>query len=164
MIDNLGTKTLAPRIHFTESVITCFKNSIISYSCLQQANGSQRNLEENQLNTEQEVHGENVSRYDENESNNNGSANTHLIHLHIQSQLLPLLLDDCLSINWKQMIGYNEVEATLLSIVSENNKKKEELSSVLCTERNTVSPASLQKQTFCPTFKRYNTNKCTADK
>jgi hypothetical protein len=134
-----GTKGVAaPRIHFIERIATEFKKATIRNDRLQDPSGDDARSP--------------ISP----DTNTTGDGPSDLILAGIQSQLLPLLLFTTDSLVMKQNIDATAVENILQLIVKEANaRREEELSSILKTNRNPVSPASENKISFCPMMKQY---------
>ena len=136
-----GKQEVAPRIHYIDTFARTFKNAVTRLA-------------------------RNSPQEDSTVTSSGGAATTsshpcpepitNLVTLRLQSQVIPLLISNCASIQWKQEVDTSQIEILLHSIMTEANKKREEeLSGVLCTTRTPVSPQSKNKDTFCPTIKRY---------
>ena len=128
-----GTKTMAPRIHSIQSLLREFKQPIVakgkfnfnSYMEKEQINDKQQqwNSVSNAVTTANEKQDQVES--DRSQQLTTSADTTHqLMKLRIQSQLLPLMIDDLSTISWKVKLDYEEIESTLISIVSESHKKK----------------------------------------
>jgi hypothetical protein len=142
-----GKRGVPPRVHFIESLSRNFKNSVMKLAREAQI-GLQTTTNSSADSNGNNGAGGTVNDYENDEDN--------LVIMRLRSQVLPLLIANSATIQWRENIDAGQVEMQLQSIVREaNEKREEELSLILSTVRNPVSPQSVNRLSFCPTMKQY---------
>jgi hypothetical protein len=145
-----GTRGVPPRVHFVESLSRNFKNSVMKLA----RDASTQAQDQELQTTNSGVGGNNGAGGTANGNENDEEDN--LVIMRLRSQVIPLLLTNSATLQWRKNIDAGQVEMQLQSIVREaNEKREEELSLILSTVRNPVSPQSANRISFCPTLKQY---------
>jgi hypothetical protein len=148
-----GTKGVAPRVHFMETLSRNFKNSVMKQA--REATLAAELLLQT-TNSSGGLDGNDGVGGTANDNDNDNDEDNNLVIMRLRSQVIPLLLTNSATLQWRKNIDAGQVEMQLQSIVSEaNEKREEELSRILSTVRTPVSPQSLVRNNFCPTLKKY---------
>jgi hypothetical protein len=133
-----GQKGMPPRIHFLEDIARDFKGSVTNFS--------------RQQNSVPEASMRTTCQSATNQSGDDDDDDFLLVRMKVQ--LLPILISGEHKMQVK--VDLKRLESLLFSIVREMNEKREtELSKILDTVRDPVSPATEKIASFCPTLKLY---------